>query len=107
MDYTKGEWTFSPQQGKKGHCFQAQVWDSEGKNLATIEDTSDAQIATNNARLIAAAPDMYEALIEARRMLILNTLLDKSGQTDEAIKLVEKALKKAGYDLKNQVTNNQ
>lgn len=60
--FTNGPWTFSAQRGTPGHCFQAQVWDNTGHTLACIEPTEHQNEATANARLIAVAPDMYEAL---------------------------------------------
>ena len=52
MDYTKGEWEIE----KKEHGFLG---------VTTTETGICSQIATEaNAHLIAAAPDMYEALRE-------------------------------------------
>ena len=60
--HTSGPWSFSPQKGKPGHCHMAQVWNSAGDALAQIEPTPDEAVATADARLIAAAPDLLEAL---------------------------------------------
>ncbi len=51
----KGEWSSSKQDGVPGHCFQAQVWDSNGNNLAVIEPTGDENEASATAAFIAAA----------------------------------------------------
>ena len=59
---TKGEWSFSKQQGGIRSCFQAQVWDEDGNNLAIIEATLGSSESTANAKLIAAAPELLQAL---------------------------------------------
>ncbi len=65
---TKGLWTFSPQikttiiDNEIRGCHQAQVWDNSGKSLVVIEPTKDESIASNNAQLIAAAPELLVAL---------------------------------------------
>jgi len=52
-----------------------------------------------NAQLISAAPDMYEALIQARGALRLDAMVDERGEpygtTVEALKVINKALDKA------------
>jgi len=60
--HTPGPWAYSPQKGKPGHCNLAQVWRSDGKCLATLTSTKNEGEATADACLIAAAPDMLEAL---------------------------------------------
>ena len=67
---SKIEWTYSGQKGIPGHCHMAQVW-ANGKNLAEIEPTENEEEATANARLMAAAPDMLEALRAAMRVVDL------------------------------------
>ena len=42
-----------------------------------------------------AVPGLLQALEEARRVLILCGLIDKSGQADNAVKVVEHAIEKA------------
>ncbi len=59
--HTPGPWSSSPQKGRPGNCFMAQVWDRDGKALATIESAMPSAVATANARLIAAAPDLLRA----------------------------------------------
>lgn len=46
--------TYSPQDGKNGHCFAAQVWDAEGKNVAIVEGVN-AEEANKRAKLITDA----------------------------------------------------
>lgn len=60
--FTPGPWSSSPQNGIPGHCFVAQVWRPDDKSLARIEPTEPPEEASANARLIAAAPEMYELL---------------------------------------------
>jgi hypothetical protein len=65
-EHTAGPWSYSEQRGSKNHCTVAQVWDSYGDCLAIIESTDDEAVATANARLIAAAPELLAALEEIR-----------------------------------------
>jgi hypothetical protein len=51
-----GEWKFSEQKGRPGHCFVAQVWDADGNCLAVIEPTEDPAVATERAMLFACSP---------------------------------------------------
>jgi hypothetical protein len=55
-------WSHSPQAGRPEHCYQAQVFDEHGDSLACIEPTEDPDVASATAKLIAAAPDLLEAL---------------------------------------------
>lgn len=64
--HTPGPWSSSEQRGDPGHCFVAQVWDSNGNALASVRPTKDERQSTVDARLIAAAPEMLEALIRQR-----------------------------------------
>lgn len=92
---TDAPWSFSPQRGTNGHCFQAQVWDSKGDSLAIIESTAFEKYATSDAKFIAAsrniAPELIrvielaeEALIKAQATLRYYRLYD--------LEKVEKAL---------------
>ena len=64
---TQGEWVATGQSGTPGHCFVAQVFGNAGP-VANIESTEDPAIATANARLIAAAPDLLSACLGALRI---------------------------------------
>lgn len=75
--FTKGKWTFSPMKGTHGHCFAAQVWDEEGHNLATIETKNGAIEASANAKLIAAAPEMFNLISEIDAWLSFNVSPNK------------------------------
>lgn len=46
-------WTHSPQEGRPGHCVQAQVWDENGHALADLEPTLIPELATATAAHIA------------------------------------------------------
>ena len=48
-----------------------------------------------NAKLIASAPTMLNALQEARTALICNTLIDKSNMSKNALSVVESAINEA------------
>ena len=53
-------WTYSPQKGKLGHCFQAQVWNEKGQSIAVIESTKNTKDATATAKLMSEAPKLKE-----------------------------------------------
>lgn len=71
MEYEK--LSFSPQSDsvfKRGEiigCNQAQVWDIDGNSLAIIEPHNDENIASDYAKLFAAAPALLNACIEAEK----------------------------------------
>jgi hypothetical protein len=50
-----GPFHHSPQKGPPGLCFAAQVWDGEGRSVATLDGTHDPGVATALAALIAQA----------------------------------------------------
>jgi hypothetical protein len=58
----KEKLTYSPMKGKPGHCFMAQVWDSDGFDIVSINSRYGARKSTEYARLFASSPDLYEAL---------------------------------------------
>ncbi len=60
MKHTKGKWEATEQEGKVGHCFQAQVFSEEGNSIAILNSTIKEEEATANAKLIAAAPELLE-----------------------------------------------
>ena len=53
--------TYSPQRGKPGHCFIAQVWGPAGESVASFDSTDDPAVASGRAAalaaLLSAAPD--------------------------------------------------
>lgn len=59
---TKERWSYSPMKGEPGHCYAAQVWDSEGNSLAVIDSRYGDVESTEKAKLISAAPDLLGAL---------------------------------------------
>lgn len=64
MDWSKlsaASFSSSPQDGKPGHCTQAQVWDRDGNSLACIEPTEDPAVASANAALFALARNFADA----------------------------------------------
>lgn len=67
--HTPGPWTWDGQRGVPRHCCVAQVWRPDGMSLAMIEPTDDASEADANACLIAAAPEMLDALRMAERFM--------------------------------------
>ncbi len=69
MMYTSGPWTHSPQIGDDKACFRALVLGVDGRTVATLEITNDERVATDYARLFAAAPEMLDVLKLARVML--------------------------------------
>jgi hypothetical protein len=61
-EHTPEPWSYSEQRGSPGHCTLAQVWDFYGNSLAVIEATDAESEATALARLMAAAPNLLDAL---------------------------------------------
>lgn len=55
-------WIWTPQTGGIGHCDMAQIFDADGNALAFVEVTDNAKLASDRARLIAAAPKLKDAL---------------------------------------------
>lgn len=78
---TKGPWTYSPQKGIIGHCHMAQVWDSNGRNLAEIQPTNDETEASANAQLIRKAPEILNELKET--VIDLNILKNQVARENE------------------------
>jgi len=85
MNHTPGPWHAKPETV----YVPAQVW-ADGRELAEVYgETHEAREA--NARLMAAAPVMLEALRDALRVLKVSTEMERS----EAIATVKEALDKA------------
>ena len=96
LKITKGNWSFSPQKGTKGYCVQAQIWTTEKEEyVANIKSTENEEEATANAKLIAAAPELLEALIQLKNWVI--ALDDWAGGTslDPPAELAIETIKKA------------
>lgn len=91
MEYTKGEWEYK--EGEYNHhddkkwcntgSIKAKDKEVDGWFICRIDDIGEANIA--NAHLIAAAPDLYEAL----KALMLN---DKPSWTDDLSEYWQNAL---------------
>lgn len=63
-----GPWTSADQQGSAGHCLTAQVFGPDGTSIAIIDGRSNAAIANQIARRMAAAPEMLAALKDILRI---------------------------------------
>lgn len=93
-----GSWSYSPQKGKPGECFLAQVWDGEGKELATVKATHDESVATSIAQLFAASPWLVHACNAA--LAAMNEMVpmpDHSdpGAIDDCKREIQEAIDKA------------
>lgn len=81
---TKGEFSFSPQKGTKGHCLQAQIWSSvQETSVVNIKSTETEEEANSNAKLITDALNTINIC-----GLHPSELLEKH---NELIKLLKKA----------------
>ena len=70
-----------------------------GNDLILVTHTFDGKEAEANINLMAAAPDMYDALISARGALRLDAMVKEDGEhfgtTKVALELIDMALQKA------------
>lgn len=96
--------TYCPMKGTPGHCFAAQVWDSEGNNLATIDSRYGARKATKYAKLFSASIELLKASqslvsdFETDFMLSDGTIVDNpSNLLLVNYEIAKKAIKKAGF----------
>ena len=103
MQPTPGPWDWSPQKGKPGECYQAQVWRPDGDSLATIESGPEANA---NARLVAAAPEMraalhnlVEAAEDAAEVLEHNVCEADAQMLRDEMQAARKALRKAKGEM--------
>ena len=109
-EHTPGPWIHvvnDPVYGSTGDCY---VWTSKGPGYGVLADTSRGPFARReaNARLISAAPDLYEALQD---LLEARVHLDAEGYTEvkyadtesgkEAVKKAYAALAKARGEVAN------
>jgi len=65
MNYTKGEWV-----AEQDTANSIRIFSQDSEQIASVMDYDGNDITEEmeaNAHLIAAAPDMYEALIQAMR----------------------------------------
>lgn len=96
-EFSPGPWeTFRYRDGGQKGLYVKQVGD---KGLFLVRHTFDSIQAEANAKLIAAAPDMYEALSEILSR-IANVPLDKNVLT--IITLCERAIAKAEGSERNE-----
>ena len=58
--FTPGPWY--PHYAKADHCLSSSVWGQEPGNQVAVVGGKSLQTMNANARIIAAAPAMYEAL---------------------------------------------
>lgn len=86
--FTKGPWVVEPH-GETYALYSRRTASEHGLRLMNLDD-GDYNYAANR-RLISAAPDLYEALIEARACLISFT----EGATDYTVAKIDVALAKA------------
>ena len=61
--FTPGPWY--PHYAKADHCLSSSVWGQEPGNQVAVVGGKSLQTMNANARIIAAAPAMYEALKQA------------------------------------------
>lgn len=83
----------SEQIGVPGKCFTAQVFASCGGSLASMHSTADPKVATERARIIAAACNAIPALLELAR--VQHSVLKSVQEFDER----ERQAKWYGRDL--------
>mgnify|MGYP007001753327 FL=1 len=65
--HTPGPWY--PHYAKADHCLSSSVWGQEPGNQVAVIGGKSLEAMNANARLIAAAPAMYEALVETMKVL--------------------------------------
>lgn len=93
MEYTKGEWKVGfPEDGT---LFIRVRTSRAVRRIATIFDNREENLA--NAQLIAAAPDLYEALKALTTHFKLSPHLDnlRTGYDEDYIEQAERAIAKA------------
>ena len=93
MEYTKGEWKADIDILDNGE-FRCLILDDEQCEIAKVngyQGNGDGRESEANTYLIAAAPDMYGALKEARRNIDLTGYV----QVSTIVNFIDKALAKA------------
>lgn len=107
MPYTKGNWTVKPQIEKKKHASMFYVISDGGKCsecgkdkdyrhiCVSLESAVGMEQAKANAKLIATAPELLDACIEAKAIIYnLYNNLEKRKQ-EELQAIFDKVIKKA------------
>ena len=90
MQYTEGPWWVEP--SADGSADGREVCDGYG-HTATVYGESD--VAAANARLIAAAPELLEALIAAKGTIEYLLANSDNGPAENCIELIASAIAKA------------
>jgi hypothetical protein len=70
--YTRGPWIAHPYNVRMGSLISFGYL-SKGENIANVFGQKDAEEGKANARLIAASPELLEALIEAEKFVDRHT----------------------------------
>jgi len=96
MKHTKGEWEYK----KYPHCTAIETTLENGQSHTLFTDqfcyaskfdgSSEA-----NAKLIAAAPELLEALKNARNVLVMASMIDKTNSCNAAAEKCKEAINKA------------
>ncbi len=87
----RSPWTFAPQVGDEECCFTAQVFSVDGNSIATMESTPHESVATANARLMAAAPQLLQSLLHAMTLLRVAGFSLNGTATDKMREAIESA----------------
>lgn len=90
-DHTPGPWKYSPR--------RASILDERQVSICGIHGKRDKEVAKANARLISAAPEMYDALLSAR--VAVRELCEgqhPENECWETLARIDAALAKAGAD---------
>ena len=95
--FAKGPWALEPQED--GCAFEFRVNDADGYGLAVSLARDDDGEEAANAALIAAAPDLYEALEIAVRELRLVRDGSLHGTPNSVFALIPEAIEKADAAL--------
>ncbi len=94
MNYTKGKWSISNDYPKAGDRVIIATLPNGGvKSIAKLTLQHLPEDTEANAHLIAVAPEMYEAVIEAQKVILL--ALDKDIFYPNLARKVKQALAKA------------
>lgn len=94
MSHSPGPWSYSKAIPYRG--FTAQVWDSNGQSLLVMDCITEQ--ANEDAKLIAAAPDMLKALKEAESELfyqLTNKMPAQKAREFPAMIAIAEAIEKA------------